>query len=136
MLVDLALKCGRDGFNLLFTELVLHPADDDLGGEVSKRDDVVFRSFQADRAVSTSRVGAVVGIYGVVGSKNNPVSGVTLKLGNVPDRGGSGRQSGGSHGMISDGDSVPELGVEVSKVTGPSWCEHPDPEEKGTCGLR
>jgi hypothetical protein len=38
-------------------------------------------------------------------------------------------------GMISDGDSVPELGAEVSKVTGPSWCEHPDPEEKGTTGL-
>jgi hypothetical protein len=33
--------------------------------------------------------------------------------------------------MISDGDSVPELGAEGSKVTGPSWCEHPDPDVKG-----
>jgi hypothetical protein len=30
--------------------------------------------------------------------------------------------------MISDGDSVPELGAEASK---PSWCEHPDPDVKG-----
>ena len=37
-------------------------------------------------------------------------SGVTLELGNVPDR-------GGSHGIISDGDSVPELGAEASKPT-------------------
>jgi hypothetical protein len=37
--------------------------------------------------------------------------------------------------MISDGDSVPELGVEASKVTGPGWCEHPDPDVKGTTML-
>jgi hypothetical protein len=51
---------------------------------------------------------------------------VALHLGNAPG-GGS-----GSHEMISDGDSVPELGAEGSKVTGPSWCEHPDPDVKGT----
>ena len=39
-------------------------------------------------------------------------------------------------GMISDGDSVPELGVEVSKVTGPSWCEQPGTLEKGVTDLR
>jgi hypothetical protein len=39
-------------------------------------------------------------------------------------------------GMISNVDSVPELGVEVSKVTGPSWCEHPDPDVKGVTDLR
>ena len=38
-------------------------------------------------------------------------------------------------GMISDGDSVPELGVEASKVTGPGWCERPDPDVKGTTGI-
>jgi len=95
LLVNLALKCGRDGFNLLFTELVLHPADDDLRRERSEGDDVVFRSFKADAAICASRVGAVVGIYGVVGSKNNPVSGVTLKLGDGPN-------SGSVHGEIND----------------------------------
>ena len=62
---------------------------------------------------------------------HNFVAGMPFHLGNAPG-GGSGRQSGGSHEMISDGDSVPELGVEASKVTGPSWCEHPDPDVKGT----
>ena len=98
MLVDLALKCGRDGFNLLFTELVLHPADDDLRRERSEGDDVVLRSIKPDAAICASRVGAVVGVYGVVGSKNNPVSGVTLKLGNIPGDG----SSGGGHWKISD----------------------------------
>ena len=102
MLVNLALKCGRDGFNLLFTELVLHPADNDLRREVGVGDDVVFRSFKADAAVSTSRVGAVVGIYGVVDRKHNRVSGVTLKLGDVPSDG----SSGGGHWKISDREIV------------------------------
>jgi hypothetical protein len=60
-------------------------------------------------AVSASGVGAVVGIDGVVRGEHNPVSGVALKLGDIPN-------SCGSHGMISDGGSVLELGAEASKT--------------------
>jgi hypothetical protein len=56
-------------------------------------------------------------------------------LGDAPG-GGSGRQSGGSHGIISDGDSVLRLGVEASKTSGPSWCEQPGTLEKGVTDLR
>ena len=66
---------------------------------------------------------------------HNSVAGMPFHLGDAPG-GGSGRQSGGSHGMISDGNSVLRLGVEASKVTGPGWCEHPDPDVKGTTGPR
>jgi hypothetical protein len=43
--------------------------------------------------------------------KNNPVSSVALHLGDAPG------VLGGSHEIVSDGDSVPELGVEVKVTT-------------------
>jgi hypothetical protein len=55
--------------------------------------------FQADGAVCASGVGAVVGIYGVVGGVNDAVSGVTLKLGDVPS---SGSGHGGYQVEIAD----------------------------------
>jgi hypothetical protein len=110
LLINLFLERGFDlGYFLFTAKLVLHPADDDFRGEVGVGDHVAFRLLQSDRAVSASGVGAVVGIDGVVRGEHNPVSGVALKLGNVPDR-------GGSHEIISDGGSVPELGVEASKT--------------------
>ena len=71
----------------------MHPTDDDLGGEVGVGDDVIrVRLFQANGAICASGVGAVVGIYGVVGGVDDAVSGVTLKLGDGPS-------SGGGHGI-------------------------------------
>lgn len=80
----------------------MHPTDDNLGSEVDVGDDVIrVRLFQADGAICASGVGAVVGIYGVVGGVDDAVSGVTLKLGDVPS-------SGSSHEKISDGTIVVE----------------------------
>ena len=74
----------------------MHPTDDNLGGEVGVGDDVIrVRLFQANGTVSGSGVGAVVGIYGVVGGVDDAVSGMTLKLSDVPD-------SSGSNGEISN----------------------------------
>jgi hypothetical protein len=45
---------------------------------------------------------------------------VPLHLGDAPGV-LSGRQSGGSHEIVSDGDSVPELSAEVKVTTGLRW---------------
>ena len=39
-------------------------------------------------------------------------------------------------GMISNVDSVPELGAEASKTSGPNWCKQPGTLEKGVTDLR
>jgi len=132
LLINLRLQGSFDlGYFLFTAKLLLHPADDDLRGEVGVGDDVAFRCLKANAAICASGVGAVVGVNRVMHRDDDAIGCVALHLGNAPG-GGSGRQSGGSHEMISDGDSVPELGAEVSKVTGPSWCEQPDPDVKGT----
>jgi hypothetical protein len=47
---------------------LLYPTNDNARGEVGVGDDVIWVGlFQADGAVCASGVGAVVGIYGVVG---------------------------------------------------------------------
>jgi hypothetical protein len=65
---------------------------------------------KADAAVCASGIGAVVGVDRVMNSKDNTVSEDALKLGDIPN-------SCGSHGMISDGGSVLELGAEASKTS-------------------
>jgi hypothetical protein len=63
---------------------------------------------------------------------------LTFHLGNAPGGGGGNR-----HGFNNKKVKVwcnlfnrPVARLLVSKVTGPSWCEHPDPDVKGTTGLQ
>ena len=60
---------------------------------------MTFRLLQADRAVGRAGVGAVVGGHSVMDREHNPVSGVALKLSDVPG-------SGSSHEKISGGTIV------------------------------
>ena len=68
--------------HLLRTEVVLHPADHGVSGEVLVLNGEV--TIHADAAVAASAIGAISGVKGPVNRGDLAVSHVAIKVGNVP----------------------------------------------------
>ena len=85
LFIQLGLKCGLDGG---YVQLGLHPADEQLRGQVGVGDDVAFRLLQADAAIGGAGIGAVVGGQGPVDHDHNSVSGGAVEVGDGPGVGG------------------------------------------------
>jgi hypothetical protein len=63
--------------------VILDPADHDLFGQISKRDQAVG-ALKPHAAIGATGIRAIVGIDGVVSGKNKTVVGFALKVGDRP----------------------------------------------------
>ena len=100
LLVELSLEGSLDFVDFfLAANGFLDPRNYEILAQVCKRDQV-FGALEADGAVSASRIGAVVGIHGVVGGEDETISGLAFQVGNVPgeDRGRCFGGGGSGHG--------------------------------------
>ena len=89
LLIELRLQCGFDFSDLFFAEVILHPTDHDLFGQIGVGDHVAgFGLLQPHAAVGAAAVGAVLSVDGVVNREHHPVRGVVLHVGDCPSKRG------------------------------------------------
>ena len=88
LLIELLLERGFDFTNLFGAEVILDPADHDLGSQLRVRDHIFgFGPLQPHAAVSAAAaVGAVFSVDGVVDGKNAPIACVVLHVGDGPGK--------------------------------------------------
>ena len=94
LLVNLVLQSGFYFGNFVGAKCFLDPKHHFVLGEVGKGDQVLG-ALETDAAVCTSRVGVVLGVYGVVGGEHKTIGGFTFEVGNRP--GGDGHGCSGNH---------------------------------------
>jgi len=88
LLINLSLQCSLDFGNLFVTAKgFLDPADYERFGQVGVRDEVVG-ALETDGAISTTGIGAVIGVHGVVSGKHEAVIGLAFQGVDTPRKGG------------------------------------------------